>query len=318
MLDKHVCCASSSNGKFLFFGRRWDGSIAVISTLSGRIVQSVTGHTGVVDCMCIARPRGTALISGGRDCRVVVWGVVMESSRSFEGVTTGVQDEQGLIDPELRAPLSMQPLRYLNGHTSWVVAVAASSHLDCVMSASIDGHVLQHTLAKGKLIRRLILPVPKHVTPHVTTSGSFGSEAEIESRRLSEEAEARANALSFISVSRMGDIVTCQNNVLYHFSLNGELQAMTSHSEHVTAMTLVDRSPFVLLAGASGVSVYDLSKRLKLVHNYRLKASSTIRCMTSYRLRQLVRDLVFCGLDSGHMIVLHASNSEGGVTTVPN
>eukprot|EP00300_Choanocystis_sp_HF-7_P012352 c17854_g1_i1.p1 GENE.c17854_g1_i1~~c17854_g1_i1.p1 ORF type:complete len:707 (-),score=163.79 c17854_g1_i1:51-1958(-) len=310
-LDKHVCSATSPSGKLIFYGRRWDGSVAVVSAQSGRVVQVVKGHSGVVDCVCVAQPTGTAVVSGGRDCRVAVWGVVMEASKGFVGVTTGARDDDRWMDSEKRFPLSIKPLRYLHGHASWVVCVAASSDLDCVISASVDGCLLQHTLAKGRLVRRLVSSIPAEMptlaSSDVTATNSPRRDSMMPTNDQTQSLIGFArNSVTHLAISSFGDIVVCtQKREIIHFLFNGSTQAAIAHPDTVTALAIAHNSSYVTVGSRGNITVFDLNLRMQRIHRFKLDSSVVVRCIASFRPPDLTRDVVFCGLDSGHMVVLH-------------
>eukprot|EP00298_Acanthocystis_sp_HF-20_P014637 c20856_g1_i3.p1 GENE.c20856_g1_i3~~c20856_g1_i3.p1 ORF type:complete len:862 (+),score=268.06 c20856_g1_i3:20-2605(+) len=165
--SREVVCAISTNGKWIIFGRRWDNSMIVVHSLTGKVVQVLKGHQGVVECLDVATPKGHVLVSGGRDCCVAVWGFPIEGSKGFIGVHSE-REEESLLDSDKKLPLSIAPLRYLHGHTSCVVAVVADSDLDCVISAGADGSVLVHTLSKGKFMRKIEFPISPPLPPKNT------------------------------------------------------------------------------------------------------------------------------------------------------
>eukprot|EP00299_Pterocystis_sp_00344_P011622 c5455_g1_i1.p1 GENE.c5455_g1_i1~~c5455_g1_i1.p1 ORF type:complete len:856 (+),score=187.65 c5455_g1_i1:140-2569(+) len=306
--NKEVCVAITPKGRWMMYGKRWDNSILVRSLNSGRIAQTVCGHDGIVDCLAVANPSGRALVSGGRDCRVAIWGFVTEGTRTFVGVRSGSRDEEELIDSDKRSPLSKKPLRYLYGHTSWIVCVAADTSVDCVVSASLDGTILVHTLIKGKFLRKLSLqpsppPLPRKPQSQVLL--------------LPELEENSGNTApdhaTHIVLSWRGDIVfSTQQNMISHFTINGEHRASIPVSSSVTCLGLTAVKSELIVATSGTICFYDLTQRLHRIHRCKVD-SSAIRCVSSHRLPSFLRDVVFCGLDSGHILVLH-----NGKASVPN
>ena len=80
------------------------------------------------------------IVTGSRDTTVVVWSI-------------GKKIKSG--QPPLKEE---SPLHILYGHLDEVSCIALSAPLDLVISASIGGDVLFHTLQSGEYVRQLQLP----------------------------------------------------------------------------------------------------------------------------------------------------------------
>ena len=78
---------------------------------------------------------GTLLVSGSKDCTVMIWQVIQEYGNSIN------------LDPS--------PMHILYGHTASVTSVDISIELDMIVSASLDGTVNIHTIRKGHFVKSI-------------------------------------------------------------------------------------------------------------------------------------------------------------------
>jgi WD40 repeat protein len=138
-VDEHVSSqlfAVDNTSKILFSCGHWDHSFKGTSIETGRLIQSVTAHKDAVTCLALATELGkTWLITGSRDCTLMVWDVV----------------------PFRDLPICEYPLFTLYGHDDAVTSVAVSSILDAVISGSVDGTVIVHSLREGSYIRTILV-----------------------------------------------------------------------------------------------------------------------------------------------------------------
>ncbi|XP_037087488.1 LOW QUALITY PROTEIN: neurobeachin-like, partial [Pollicipes pollicipes] len=139
------------DSKFIIACGFWDNSFRVFSTDTGRIVQIVFGHFGVVTCL--ARSECNILsdcyvASGAEDCAVLLW-------------HWNARCQMLLGESECASPRAT-----LTGHERPLVALVVSAELGLVVSAAAGGPVLVHTTA-GELLHALAAPAaagpPQHV-----------------------------------------------------------------------------------------------------------------------------------------------------------
>ncbi|XP_043237730.1 neurobeachin-like isoform X3 [Amphibalanus amphitrite] len=139
------------DSKFIIACGFWDSSFRVFSTDTGRIVQIVFGHFGVVTCL--ARSECNILsdcyvASGAEDCSVLLW-------------HWNARSQMLLGESDCASPRAT-----LTGHERPLVALVVSAELGLVVSAAAAGPVLVHTTA-GELLHALAAPdgagPPQHV-----------------------------------------------------------------------------------------------------------------------------------------------------------
>eukprot|EP00298_Acanthocystis_sp_HF-20_P020064 c24644_g1_i1.p1 GENE.c24644_g1_i1~~c24644_g1_i1.p1 ORF type:complete len:337 (-),score=122.99 c24644_g1_i1:69-1079(-) len=278
---KEIVCVISPNGRWLIFGRRWDNSISVVQVSTGRVVQILRGHHGIVESLSISSPKGQTLISGGRDCKIAVWGFLIDGiSKGSVGLYSD-RVENDLFDPEKRYPLSLIPFRYLHGHLSPVISLAADMDYDCVVSGGLDGTVLLHSLSKGDFVRRLKLPTPTEV-----------------------------GSIYDIKITSYGDIIIAKtNNYIYLFEFNGKFIASTKISSKISSIGTSVSSTELYVGSESLISVFDISKALSFIGEKKV-GNSFIRAISAVSLSTKSREIMFCASDTGSLFVLASDGDQ--------
>jgi hypothetical protein len=119
----------------LFSCGHWDCSFHVSALVAPgappALLQSIATHSDIVTCVALS---GNYLVTGSRDCRVIVW----------------------LVDySDSRCPVREAPLRLLCGHDSAISCIAASAALDLVISGSEDGSIMLHSICGGEYVRSI-------------------------------------------------------------------------------------------------------------------------------------------------------------------
>ena len=149
--DDHIHAglfAFHEDTKLLFSCGHWDHSLKVTAIETCRILQSVTQHRDVITCLSLSSDyRNTWLVSGSRDCTVMIWEVVLERESN---------------------PVTEIPLFTLFGHDDSVTSVRVCPTLNIVASGSDDGTIILHTLREGTYIRSIVvdrLVVSSSATP---------------------------------------------------------------------------------------------------------------------------------------------------------
>ncbi|XP_061771757.1 neurobeachin-like protein 2 isoform X2 [Nerophis ophidion] len=127
----------SNDGRLLFSGGHWDGSLRVTQLGKGKLVGRICRHIDVVTCLGLDLC-GIYLISGSRDTSCIVWQVLQQGGFS--------------------STLSPRPIQVLSGHDEEVTCVAISTELDMAVSGSKDGTVIVHTIRRGQYLRTLRPP----------------------------------------------------------------------------------------------------------------------------------------------------------------
>ncbi|CAI5530381.1 unnamed protein product [Closterium sp. Naga37s-1] len=136
---------------FLLCAAHWDCSTRLVAVSDGRTLQAVRQHTDVVTCLS-ASEDGLWMATGSRDTTVMVWHVDRTQPR-----------------PSADPVLPCKPHLLLCGHDDVVTQVLASSPLDLVLSASLDGSLLLHSLSSGRFIRCIRHPL-RHAVQRMAVS----------------------------------------------------------------------------------------------------------------------------------------------------
>uniref|UniRef100_A0A5F8HIN1 Neurobeachin-like protein 2 n=1 Tax=Monodelphis domestica TaxID=13616 RepID=A0A5F8HIN1_MONDO len=126
--------AVAPDGKLLFSGGHWDGSLRVTSLPRGKLLSQLSHHIDIVTCLALDLC-GLYLISGSRDTTCMVWQVLQQGG--------------------LSAGLAPKPVQVLYGHEAEVTCVAISTELDMAVSGSKDGTVIIHTIRRGQFVASL-------------------------------------------------------------------------------------------------------------------------------------------------------------------
>ena len=144
-VQKNSFVVTSDNVYVLVCGF-WDRSLRVFNLESGKLVQVVFGHYGIVTCVARTENRtggNSHVVSGSADNTLLVW----EWNSRFQCIM-GEKTIPGEY-PMAKA--------ILMGHESSVKCVSTSSELGIVVSTSDISHVLVH-LVNGEFVRRIKLP----------------------------------------------------------------------------------------------------------------------------------------------------------------
>ncbi|KAJ0000349.1 hypothetical protein NQD34_012191 [Periophthalmus magnuspinnatus] len=191
----------SNDGRLLFSGGHWDGSLRVTQLGKGKLVGRICRHIDVVTCLALDLC-GIYLISGSRDTSCIVWQVQQQG-----GFSSG---------------LSPRPVQVLCGHDQEVTCVAISTELDMAVSGSKDGTVIVHSVRRGQFLRTLQPPSDSHVPTHISEL-QVGMEGHIVVQTSVEECSYR------------------KGRYLVHvYSVNGCLLATLLVDEQVTALHLMN------------------------------------------------------------------------------
>ncbi|KAM4821388.1 neurobeachin-like protein 2 [Thomomys bottae] len=192
--------AVAPDGKLLFSGGHWDGSLRVTALPRGKLLSQLGRHLDVVTCLALDA-LGLHLISGSRDTTCMVWRVLQQG-----GVSAG---------------LAPRPVQVLYGHKAAVSCVAIGTELDVAVSGSEDGTVIVHTVRRGQFVAEL--RPPGATLPGPVSHLALGSEGQIV---VQSSARERPGAQPVDS--------------LHLYSVNGRLRASRALAEQPTALTVTE------------------------------------------------------------------------------
>ncbi|KAG9395582.1 Beige/BEACH domain [Carpediemonas membranifera] len=116
----------AARDRTLFAGGHWDSSFKLFNVETGRVVQSVTGHTDTVTGVAVTID-GTFALTASVDTTVDIWRIV-----------------NGVVQ---------QPAcRVLTRHDAPVRCLVISDEADLVVTCSVDGMCALHSISRGKFI----------------------------------------------------------------------------------------------------------------------------------------------------------------------
>ncbi|GJP46458.1 hypothetical protein CLOM_g5742 [Closterium sp. NIES-68] len=127
---------------FLLSGGHWDNAIHSTSVADAATVQALQQHSDLVTCLSVSKD-GYWLATGSRDTTVMIWRIDQLGAHTHA---------QG--DPFI----SSKPKAVLCSHDDAVTAVIASSELDLILSASLDGTLVFSTLRSAWFLRSVHHP----------------------------------------------------------------------------------------------------------------------------------------------------------------
>ncbi|KAF7257255.1 hypothetical protein EG68_05654, partial [Paragonimus skrjabini miyazakii] len=265
--------------RILFVCGHDDCSFRLYSLETGRIVQAVYGHFGVVTCLSHSECNSGDhyyLVSGSRDCTVKLW----------------IYNMRRMLVLGDQASLSASPLVSLIGHEAEITSVAVSAELGLILSGSDGGTCLLHS-TRGELLRQ-IYRFP--LTMNLNTPDRF-SQAAIS--RL---------PVRFVSYHREGYLVIQYGPTnLAVYTLNGKrihsndlIQLAAASNYQITGIIFSACGRYLLISGNDGVVWVLRSHDLSPVHAFP-------RCDASVRSLCLTRDQRFLmvGLSSGSLVIFY-------------
>ncbi|XP_017652967.2 neurobeachin-like protein 2 isoform X2 [Nannospalax galili] len=192
--------AVAPDGKLLFSGGHWDGSLRVTKLPHGKLLNQLSQHLDVVTCLALDTC-GIYLISGSRDTTCMVWRLLQQG-----GLSVG---------------LAPKPVQVLYGHETAISCVAISTELDMAVSGSEDGTVIIHTVRRGQFVAAL--KPPGATLPGPVSHLALGSEGQI--------------VVQSSAWERPGAQVTYS---LHLYSVNGRLRASLLLTEQPTALAVAE------------------------------------------------------------------------------
>ncbi|XP_036280743.1 lipopolysaccharide-responsive and beige-like anchor protein isoform X3 [Pipistrellus kuhlii] len=146
LLDQSIqvhsqCFVITSDNRYILVCGFWDKSFRVYSTDTGKLIQVVFGHWGVVTCLTRSESYiggNCYILSGSRDATLLLW--------YWNGKSNGIGDNPGSGTTTPRA--------ILTGHDYPITCAAICAELGLVLSGSTEGPCLIHSM-NGDLLRTL-------------------------------------------------------------------------------------------------------------------------------------------------------------------
>ncbi|KAL0241014.1 hypothetical protein GEMRC1_006250 [Eukaryota sp. GEM-RC1] len=130
------------NGKYLITCGHWDSSFKIFDTKSLTLVLSMCRHKDIITCCSIAESTTQSyLITASRDTTAIVW----------------------TFFPSCSSPIESTPLHVLHGHDAEISAISSNVDSDVVLTGSLDGTIIIHSLSRGRYLRSIEYPLFKSV-----------------------------------------------------------------------------------------------------------------------------------------------------------
>jgi WD40 repeat protein len=202
--------------------------------------------------------------------------------------------EEGSVEQALAAAAAAEssstvvhPRHVLSGHGDEVTCVAVHGELDIVVSASLDGLVLMHTVRAGAFLRRLNAPC--------NGDGSSSGEGDGDGSGCAR--------VSLISISPEGRIVTFSSVdlTLRLYTLNGRPLAAVETYERLNVLRPTGDSRFLITGGEGrALVVRSLEHGLQMVHKYARDTERTERPITALAVAKDQRH-VLVGAEDGKL-----------------
>ncbi|XP_042504865.1 BEACH domain-containing protein C2-like isoform X3 [Macadamia integrifolia] len=147
-------------------GGHADNSVKLISADGARTIETATGHCAPVTCLALSAD-SNCLVTGSRDTTVILWRVhrasashssnILDPTTSSGAPTYSSSGHLANILADSSQRLRIEgPIHVLRGHLSEITCCCVSSDLAVVASCSNSSNVLLHSIAKGRLITRLV------------------------------------------------------------------------------------------------------------------------------------------------------------------
>ncbi|CAG0920537.1 unnamed protein product [Notodromas monacha] len=270
--------AASNDGKTIFCGGHWDGSVGVFFISKAKIIQVLHRHLDVVTCLAVDGA-DSLLMSGSKDTTCILWAIgPANSSANGPGVASVVGvGVGGTYPPAGSLEVDPRPLFTFYGHDAPVTCVSLCAELDMAMSGSEDGTVNIHSIQDGCFMLSLIPP---------TYANMCGPE------------------VSLLAMSSMGYIAvyfeekTGTNRHLDIYSVNGK--HLFAHRPQHPILSMVGRGDHLLTGDIAGM----LS--IREIHGLALLSMMTLEApMTSMSFAPGATHLL-ASLTDGNVAVINA------------
>jgi WD40 repeat protein len=215
--------------KLIFSCGHWDYSFKVTMADTGKILQSISVHSEVVTCLAIAQDVGlNFIVTGSGDCCCMVWELY----------------------PNSACPISHQPLHVLGGHDDAVTSLAVSAVLDIVVSGSVDGTIIIHSLREGLYVRSIEFTssLMSAISSNTMTTVDVMSTSDI-----AESGPSKKLGVAMLSVSEEGYVVAYytdgSSNMLCSYTVNGRCLSTIDPEERLYSMIMSEDGRVLLTGG---------------------------------------------------------------------
>ena len=272
----------------------WDRTFRATEVESGKALQSLSYHHGIVTCLDVSDIGGGAihvgassvqavLVTGSDDCTAAVWGIqsggIGDAGAMVGGRSGGRSGGSGIsvgggIGGEYR-PITPYPLLVLYGHDAPVTSVSVSATLGVVVTGSADGTANMYSLYDGSYIRS----VGRSLSAAGTLSaGSPGPAPRTPSLRVetdtgAEEDGVECGACTWAGLSTSSGVIALyfgHASQIKVFSLNGRLLASTSEiNEQLHALLFSEDGKYIITGGTGRVVAVREIDSLSLVNKIR-------------------------------------------------
>ncbi|KAJ5079919.1 beach domain-containing protein lvsc [Anaeramoeba ignava] len=191
------CLAMDKNSKYIVCCGFYDNTFKIFDIENFKMIQSISKHLDIVNC---SKMNWKYIVTGSQDTTVIVWEIDLKEGKVKE-----------------------IPKHIFFEHEKEVKSVAISIEYDIVLSGSIDGKLIFHSLNKGKLIQSIILSDQKPI--------------------------------SIIKIIKEGNIITFSenSNKLRLFTINGYLLKEVKCLQNIYSISITEDSNFIFLGGEKGI-----------------------------------------------------------------
>ncbi|CAM0946806.1 unnamed protein product [Alopecurus aequalis] len=258
---------------YLILCGNWENSFQIISLSDGRIVQSIRQHKDVVSCVAVSSD-GSVIATGSYDTTIMIW-------HAFRGRSNEKRSKNANNDPSTKDHVIIEnPSHILCGHDDIITCLFVSTDLDIVISGSIDGTCIFHTLREGTYVRSIRHP-----------SGAG----------LSKLVASQHGRLVFYSESDLS---------LHMYSINGKHIASSESNGRLNCMELSCCGEFMVCAGDHGQIILRSMHSLAVLWRYE-GAGKTITSLAV-----TPEECFLAGTKDGSLIVFSIENPllrKGGI-----
>ena len=250
-IDDHLSSqlfAVHPSSKLLFSCGYWDHSFKVTVTETGKLLQSINQHKDAVTCLTLATNFGqTWLVTGSRDCTLMVWEV---NHRDIEH------------------PIGSAPLHILYGHDDAVTTVSINADLDIVVSGSDDGTVILHGLRDVSYIRSILVGIPPSVRTLPTGQGHDDTDERSGGSGVTSASSSRRR-INWVCITPESYVIVylVDEHLLCTYTMNGRMVASKDIRERLYAFVLSDDGQVILTGGENCLVVFRWVHTLELAND---------------------------------------------------
>ncbi|EGC32702.1 hypothetical protein DICPUDRAFT_155301 [Dictyostelium purpureum] len=281
-------CQIPGNSKLLLSSGKCDNTLHVIHGDS-KLTTGPISHKSAITCIAYDE----------HQCgRLGVGGIIVEQ----RVIVTGSDDSTAIIWELDSSDYSVKPVHILRGHNFGITCISINKSNDICLTAGKDGKVLVHSIKKGTFFKSIEHPnkLPIHSMIFCAESSSiFIYSNTIISSNSTFSSSTRSPLANSDS--------TEWNNVLYRFSINGDLiQSVLNDVQPTIVKMLITKSQngirYLLSAGGYQIVVREMLN-LEIVHVF------DIRDLSGFTSSNRIVDLYLWGSDESYQKPSTNSNS---------